>query len=252
APDEAKANIASQDDSPSLHLATSLPAHLADPDLAIPVRKQQFLETLAPLIAVANQEIIEQRARIISYQQKLQEIGSTDISALDDLFAAYGVRNRNIKHLLIRADIMPIPVILAQAAIETGWGRSRYSHEGQALFGIWTSSKELGMVMADRAQDFPWRIRKYDSLLESVRGYYRNINTHASYRKMRSTRYQLRQQYGNDLHLHAEKLWSHLDDYAEDSRYTRLITKVIAQNKLDRFATLDHFATQPLLASQNI
>ena len=43
--------------------------------------------------------------------------------------------------LLLRANILPIPLAIAQAAIETGWGTSRFALEGNSLFGQWTWKK---------------------------------------------------------------------------------------------------------------
>ena len=43
--------------------------------------------------------------------------------------------------LLLRANILPIPLAIAQAAIETGWGTSRFALDGNSLFGQWTWKK---------------------------------------------------------------------------------------------------------------
>jgi Bax protein len=38
-------------------------------------------------------------------------------------------------------DIIPPSIAIAQAAIESGWGTSRFALEGNAMFGQWTWSK---------------------------------------------------------------------------------------------------------------
>ena len=39
-------------------------------------------------------------------------------------------------------DIIPVSLAIAQAAIESGWGTSRFALEGNALFGQWTWGKK--------------------------------------------------------------------------------------------------------------
>ena len=41
--------------------------------------------------------------------------------------------NTLTRQLLRRADVIPVPIALAQAAIESGWGTSRFAIKGNAL-----------------------------------------------------------------------------------------------------------------------
>ena len=36
-------------------------------------------------------------------------------------------------------------MVLAQSAIESGWGSSRFAKEGNALFGEWTWNNNIGL-----------------------------------------------------------------------------------------------------------
>ena len=47
-----------------------------------------------------------------------------------------------LDELLIKVDKVPVSLALAQAAIESGWGTSRFAQEGNALFGQWTYDGE--------------------------------------------------------------------------------------------------------------
>ena len=40
-----------------------------------------------------------------------------------------------IDELLVRVDSVPLSLVLAQGAEESGWGTSRFAAEGNALFG---------------------------------------------------------------------------------------------------------------------
>ena len=74
---------------------------------------------------------------------------------------------------------------------------------------------------------------KFHSLQLSVRAYLRNLNTHASYKNLRSARTSLRNQNKN---LDSLVLSDHLDKYAETgSQYIEVLQKIIVQNQLKDF-----------------
>ncbi len=58
-----------------------------------------------------------------------------DADWLNDKFQQYKVKNSSVKELLVKMDIIPPSLAIAQAAYESGWGTSRFAIEGNALFG---------------------------------------------------------------------------------------------------------------------
>ena len=48
-----------------------------------------------------------------------------------------------LAELLMRVDIVPPSLALAQAADESGWGTSRFAEQGNSLFGQWAWGKGL-------------------------------------------------------------------------------------------------------------
>ena len=66
----------------------------------------------------------------------------------------YDVSDEYTKHseLLIRVDIVPLSNTFAQAAIESGWGTSRYLREGNALYTN-TFDESLGLKPQDIDKD---------------------------------------------------------------------------------------------------
>ena len=91
-------------------------------------------------------------------------------------FKKYGVKNKDLSILKIRMDEIPVSLAIAQAAKETGWGTSRFSQEGNALFGQWTWSGE-GIKPAAVDDDAKHKVAKFKILKASVRAYQRNLNT---------------------------------------------------------------------------
>ena len=89
--------------------------------------------------------------------------------------------------LLLRMDMVPVSIALAQAAKESGWGTSRFALEGNAIFGQWTWDGQ-GIAPLDRDKNKKHKILKFPILRASVKAYKNNLNTHKSYSKFREKR----------------------------------------------------------------
>ena len=129
-------------------------------------------------------------------------------------------------------DIVPVSLAIAQAAKETGWGKSRFALEGNALFGQWTWSGE-GIKPAGADADTTHKVMKFKVLKTSVKAYLRNLNTHSSYKKFRLVRAVLRD---NGKNLDSMLLANYLDKYAATGeKYIIILKKIIKQNNLKDF-----------------
>lgn len=91
-----------------------------------------------------------------------------------------------------RIDIIPVSLILAQAANESAWGTSRFAKEGNNYFGQWCFVEGCGIVPAGRDDGKVHEVARFDSIGDSVRSYIRNLNTHPAYEEFRELRAQLR------------------------------------------------------------
>ncbi|NQU60110.1 MAG: glucosaminidase domain-containing protein [Rhodospirillales bacterium] len=220
-------------DVPRLFLA-SLPGDLKDIRESR-VKKSLFFRTVLPLVLQANEEILRDRRRLwnIHFQKSLGlKLGPADRLWMMVIAERYGVKSGSIENLLQRVDIIPPSLALAQAAEESGWGTSRFVREGNAVFGQWTFSDNGSLVPARRDQDKFHKIRAFPSLLESVRAYARNLNTHAAYRKMRRVRHSFRlagQPLEGLLMVESMKSYSQKGD-----EYVKKIKTLIEANDLQR------------------
>ncbi len=170
-------------------LVSSLPPGLAK--LKPVGRKTKlFRKILLPIVLVVNEEIARDRARLMALKIK-QEIGASlsveENGFLWSLAREYRVRNGNLDDLLVRVDVIPPSLALAQAIEESGWGTSAYARKGNALFGQETSLRAKD-AMAGQIGQRRFKIKAFPSLLEAVFAYARNLNTHAAYRGMRALR----------------------------------------------------------------
>lgn len=212
------------------NLPARLPVEIAaidEPEL----RKRHFLAVLLPIAHQVSERIECDRAHL-SELARQQELGlPLDAAArrwLDDLGRDYGVED-DMAELLRRVDTVPISLLLAQAALESGWGTSRLAQQGNALFG----------QIAGRGRQ-P-RYATFATLTESVQAYVRNLNTHAAYKDFREQRAALRDarepQQGH-------KLAAKLTRYStRGSHYTRHVQQIIATNALGRFDRQDQFTS---------
>ena len=83
------------------------------------VRKEVFFNYLLPVIQKKNAEIIEIRSAISN-----NELSNAE---LNDLAKKYRVTSK--EELLKVIDILPPSLVLAQAANESNWGRSRFAKD---------------------------------------------------------------------------------------------------------------------------
>jgi Bax protein len=124
-----------------------------------------------------------------------------------------------------RVDIIPPSLALVQAAIESGWGSSRFAREGNALFGQWTTGEGL------KAQGSDARLAAFATPTKSVAAYCLNLNTHRSYTQFRHARAEMRQK---GTTIDGVNLAGYLDRYSEKGEaYTRLIKDMIQRDGLE-------------------
>ena len=203
------------------------------------LKKVEFIETLLPLIAYQNQQILVERERLFKIQNYLLDNKTLNQNDLEYLFAIadkYLIETNNkhkidiVDKLLLSVNTIPTSIVLAQAATESGWGTSRFAKEYNALFGQYTYNEKKGVIPYEREIGKKHLIKHFSSLDKSVESYFKNINTHYAYEKFRSIR--------NSMHednLDIKLLTNALDVYAEDKSYVDTINSIIDTNKFTQF-----------------
>ncbi len=199
-------------------------------------RKEIFFQSVLPLILKVNQEILDKRRRVAALAAQVRR--GAKLPAEERLWLAaiseqYKTRRNDFAALLRRIDVVPPSLALAQAAEESGWGTSRFVREGNALFGQWTVEEdEDGLLPSRRDRGKTHRVKAFDSLLDGVRAYARNLNSHRAYRAMRSHRADMRKA-GSALNGLA--LSSSLSSYsARGEEYVRSLQVIIRTNRLHK------------------
>jgi Bax protein len=133
----------------------------------------------------------------------------------------------------MKVDVIPISMALAQAAIESGWGTSRYLREGNAIYGQYTFEKDRGIRPERRESNEKFFIKRFSNLSESTRSYFKNINTHRAYADFREERKKFRM---NGIKLSGVKLVKFLTSYSERrDEYVKDVENVIQSNNFMKF-----------------
>lgn len=94
--------------------------------------------------------------------------------------------------LLMALKPHPISIALAQAAMESAWGTSRFFHKANNIFGMWSVNKNEKRIPANEQRKGKYTIwlKKFDSLEDSIRAYYITLSRAKAYKKFRKLNYE--------------------------------------------------------------
>ena len=222
-------------ESSNLIIFSSWPKDFLDIN-SINKRKKLFINTLLPIIFIENRKILEDRKKILDWwNQSDGESFSREFwpAWLFELSEKYNYTESSLGNLLIRVDVVPISLALSQAAIESGWGTSRYLNEGNAIFGQYTYDKKNGIKPRKRDDDKKFFVKKFSNLSDSVKSYLKNINTHSAYETLRVERRKLRM---NGEYLLGNVLANYLTNYSErNEEYVKDVKHLIETNNFMKF-----------------
>ncbi len=214
--------------------------------LEVKDKKKAFLHSLLPIALVALAEVAEERRQLVQILSKfatqparfdvakdsktapwMKPLNSRERKFITHLTAKY--RTTSVSGLLSRVNTVPPSLILAQGAIESSWGSSRFANKGNNLFGIWTWGGK-GMLPAKREEGKKHLVATYDSLLDSVRAYILMLNRVKAYTQLRT----IRQRSSDPVALAAGLL-----NYSERGGvYVSDIGRIIEYNNLRDFDNL--------------
>ena len=217
--------------------------------LPVEVKKELFLNLMIPLILQANENIKKERELVESEQLNSQKIKAIAIKyrVIDEkadtkktIIFDEKLRTNILQHV----DTLPVSLASAQAVEESGWGTSRFTHQGNAFFGQWDYSGKGMKPLQQRKKLGNYGIARFKSPLASVESYMLNINRNRAYQRLRTLRAQLS---SKGKMVTGYELASTLDKYSERREaYVTGLREIISHNKLEKldYATL---ADNPLI-----
>jgi uncharacterized FlgJ-related protein len=209
-------------------------------NLSVKDKKKLFFRVIAPIVLRINELILEDRVRAQELNERLaQDLNLTpeDQTWLTELAVKYRVLKSTSERLdsnafaelLMRVDVVPPSLALAQAADESGWGTSRFAEQGNALFGQWAWGKGLKPTEQRISQFGDQRIAAFDTTAQAA--YALNLNTERAYGDLRLRRADLQRQ---KLRISGTVLAETLLNYSERGQaYVDDLKALIRKNGLD-------------------
>lgn len=237
--------IQAREDARALRAGRELPADSSEPVWFIPddipLFKQKFYASLLPAIQRQNDHILKQRHQLQEMSTRLQ--GNRPLTLRQQAtLETWALRYRApdnltgqelVEELLMRVDVVPASMALAQAAMESAWGRSRFAKEANNYFGQWCFTPGCGVVPNRRAAGATHEVARFKNLDAAVAAYLLNINSHAAYDTVRQIRADLRQA---EQPLDSLRLTQGLSRYSEKGpAYIRELNGIIRFNQLKQF-----------------
>ncbi len=190
--------------------------------------KELFISIVLPAILIAKHHLAieRQKIKILSEKKNWSIEDSSYYQVQSDRFKA-----KNITGLLNRMTTHPNSIALAQAAVESGWGSSRFFREANNLFGIWAYNDDEPRIAANGNNV---HLRKYEDLSMSIEDYFVTLGRARPYRNFRAAKRET-----DDIY----QLLPYLRHYSErDHEYIDQLKTIIVQNNLTQY---DKFRIDP-------
>ena len=164
-------------------------------------QKKAFVGELHELSEKMNDRILVTRKKIKSlYAKPAAKLSKADKAWLQQVAKKYRIDNFDAnkpadwQQLLSRVDIVPPSLLVAQAAIESAWGTSRFATAGNNFFGQWCYQKGCGIVPRRRPAGRHYEVQKFATPADAVSAYVYNLNTNRTYKLLRQKRLVLREE----------------------------------------------------------
>lgn len=204
-------------------------------------RKKIFIEYMLSAIQKANSEICLQREQIHKLQKDLSKndtLSNRQLNKLNLYLKYYKIDSIHnpadeLDYLDIKAERIPTSFVLAQAALESGWGTSRFSKDYNNYFGLHCFYEGCG-VKAKSANVY---LETFNSATESVLGYYYRLNTGSKFKEFRIIRDKI-----NNNQLPEQDLLNTLENYSalDGDDYKNRLISVIEHNNLTQYDSIKY------------
>ena len=163
------------------------------------------------------------------YMKKIEEMGlqepeftySNDIQFIRAMHKCINYINFSLP----KDKRVPYEMIIGQAALESGWGNSRFAMKANNLFGIRTWSKDTPHLLPHGVVNRPgWGVRVFASKCDSVKEYVRLLNNHNAYKEFRVLRQKM---LDKNQQLDSIQLIKTLDKFSTTADYDKRVIRMI-------------------------
>ncbi|RTE66953.1 hypothetical protein EH243_04975 [Amphritea opalescens] len=193
--------------------------------LPVADKKQRFIALLLPAILISKQKHQQQRLKLDKILASKKPT-SPEQTWLNQQMALYEVTTPSqLKQRMIN---LPNSLILAQAALETGWGSSRFFVQANNVFGIWSfDPNEKRMMASQQREGRKIYVKRYDSLLGAIDDYFLTLGRGSAYKELRQAARKTQ---------NSQQLIRHLHRYSElGEDYIQRLATLIRHNNLKQY-----------------
>ncbi len=191
------------------------------PNISVAEKKSRFKATVIPAVDKVYANLMQ------DYHAAENLINTAaDNDKLATLRTEYKAQDN--AELLMALKPHPKSIAIAQAAMESSWATSRFFREANNIFGVWSFNQDEPRIAAgeQRGDKTIW-IKKYGSVEDSVRDYYRTIARGSAYKEFRQLKMETDDPY---------ELVKKLDRYSEiGAEYGNELTAIIRFNKFTEY-----------------
>ncbi|MBU0631226.1 glucosaminidase domain-containing protein [bacterium] len=198
------------------YVASVVPANMTTEQ-----KKERFFYLVAPAVEKVHNMLMK---RYTTIAEDIKE--GKDLKEVNRLKALYNIKSD--AKLLQALKPHPQSIVLAQAAMESSWGTSRFFVEANNIFGVHSINPNEPRIAASEkhGKRTVWLV-KFKSIDESVRAYYRTMAISKAFKKFRATRVET-----DNPHV----LVKSLDRYSEiGDTYAKQLSQVINHNNLTEY-----------------
>jgi len=199
-------------------------------------QKDAFVEIMLPLIQAENNKIKNLRQTIIDiFNDPFYLLNPQKIAFLAKVAKTYKIKDiTDKKAFLKKINTIPASLALAQAAIESGWGKSRFVRLANNIFGHWEySNKGLAPKSKYEDIDIDYSLKIFPSLEDSIAAYMKNLNRNPAYRRFRELREKYSEENKTFTGLAAADTMINYSQKKEE--YVKLLKQMIKTNNWKKY-----------------
>jgi len=192
------------------------------------MRKSLFISYMLPAIVIERERLLDYLRHIEFIENRMvnkRALRDDDLLFFKEMMVKYDATS--LKDLKIRLYPHPVSLVLAQAALESGWGTSNVFSKACNPFGIMSFSNDeprRKFLIPDQKTEI--YARCYSNINQAVEHYYLFTAKLTSYERFRKKRWE--RSTSTDL----VKL---LKSYHESTDYSFLIESIIRKNEFEKY-----------------
>jgi Bax protein len=199
-------------------------------------QKKAFVGIMLPLIQAENNKIEHLRKMIRNiFKDPYFLLNPQKIAFLAKTAKIYKIKDiTDEKEFLKKINTIPPSLALAQAAIESGWGKSRFVKKANNIFGHWEySNKGLAPKSKYEHIKIDYSIKIFPTLEDSIAAYMKNLNRNPAYKKFRDLREKYTEENKTFTGIAAADT---LINYSQKKdEYVKLLKQMIISNHWDKY-----------------